>query len=165
MKRIFRPKSCAFTRETSPHEPRLARERATLGADSRRRLARELVIGAPVAGLVWLLILRVFLGEWSFGFPLVIVCFSLVLALVMIGPEPTGTLAYRFWKGLIFAIDWVVTRVVCLFLYYLIFTPLGLFLQLLRVPLLHMRTVPNATTHWRKVSPPADDRRHYFRQY
>ncbi|MGC9451858.1 MAG: hypothetical protein ACP5I4_10460 [Oceanipulchritudo sp.] len=132
---------------------------------NRRRLARELVIGAPVAGLLWLLILRVFLGEWSLGFPLVIVGFSLVLALVMIGPEPGGSLAYRFWKGLIFVIDWAVTRVVCLFLYYLIFTPLGLVLRLLRVPLLRMRTDPTAATHWRKVSPPADDRRHYFRQY
>jgi hypothetical protein len=59
----------------------------------------------------------------------------------------------------------VVTRVVCLFLYYLIFTPVGLVLRLLRVSLLRMETDPRAKTYWRKVSPPADDQRHYFRQY
>jgi hypothetical protein len=136
-----------------------------VGIADRRRLARELVIGAPVAGLVWLLILRVFLGEWSFVFPLVIVGFSLVLALLMIGPAPAGSVAYRFWKGLVFAIDWVVTRLVCLLLYYLIFTPLGLALRLLRVPLLGRRDRCDPGSHWRKVSPPADARRHYPRQY
>lgn len=138
---------------------------ATVEPGLRRRLARELVIGAPVAGLLWLLILRVFLGTWSFTFPLVIVAVSVVLALLMIGPEPLGSPAYRFWKGLVFAIDWVVTRVVCLFLYYLIFTPLGWVLRLFGVRLLDLKRQPGAKSYWRKVSPPTGDRRHYFRQY
>ena len=131
----------------------------------RRRLARELVIGAPVAGLVWLLVLRIFLGEWSLGFPLLIVGFSLVLALVMAGPDPPGSGAWHFWKGLVFGIDWVVTRVVCALLYYLVFFPLGVILRVLRVPLVRLRGDPAAPTHWQKVSPPPDARRHYFRQY
>ena len=148
---------------TKPIKPRSMTSGITI--EQRRRLARELVVGAPVAGLLWLLALRVFLGGWSIGFPLIFVFFSLTLALMMIGPEPLGLPAYRFWKALVCGIDWVVTRLVCLLLYYLIFTPLGLVLRLLRVQLVQMRGESGAATHWRKVSPPADDRRHYFRQY
>lgn len=139
--------------------------RGTIDRGERRRLARELVIGAPVAGLLWLVILRVFLGYWSFVFALVIVGVSGILALVMVGPDPLGSLAFRFWKTLVFAIDWVVTRVVCLALYYLVFTPLGWILRLLRVRLLSMGSDPALESHWRKVSPPGDEKRHYFRQY
>ena len=138
---------------------------ADITVQKRRRLARELVIGAPVAGLVWLLLLRTFLGEWSYGFPLVIVGFSVLLALVMIGPEPCGSLAYRFWAGLVSAIDWAVTRVVCLLLYYVIFTLLGVVLRVLGVRLLQMKAGPDSSSNWQKVSPAADERRHYFRQY
>jgi len=129
------------------------------------RLARELLLGAPVAGLLWLLALRLFLGTWSFVFPLAIVGFSLLLALLMICPDPVGPAACRFWRGLVGAIDWLVTRVVCAVLYYGLFTPLGWLLRLLRVPLVRMQPDRGATTHWRKVAPPGDPRRQFFRQY
>jgi hypothetical protein len=128
----------------------------------RKRLARELVLGAPVAGLVWLLLLKLFLGEWSFAFPGAIVLFSFVLALLMTGPAPVGTLAFRFWKGLVFCIDWLVTRIVCLLLYFLLITPVGLMVRLLRGTKASGRS---PSSNWQKVSPAAGDRRHYFRQY
>ncbi len=131
----------------------------------RARLARELALGAPVAGLLWLLVLRLLLGTWSPALPLGIVGCSLLLALLMICPAPVGPAACRLWRGLVGAIDWLVTRVVCAALYYLLLTPLGLILRLCRVPLVPMRPDPDKESHWRAVAPPGDPRRHFFRQY
>lgn len=128
----------------------------------RKRLARELVLGAPVAGLLWLLLLRLFLGEWSFTFPGAIVLFSFVLALLMIGPASVGTLAFRFWKGLVFCIDWLVTRIVCLLLYFLLITPVGLVVRIFRGT---KTSGQSAASNWQKASPASGDKRHYFRQY
>lgn len=137
----------------------------TIPAIDRRRLARELVIGAPVAALAWLLILFLVTGGWSFGFPLVILGFSGVLALLMIGPEMPGSGAYHLWKGLVFLIDWVVTRLVCLVLYYGIFTPVGWLLRLFGVSLVDRKLYPERRSYWIKCSPADDGKRHYFRQY
>jgi hypothetical protein len=137
----------------------------SISQDERRKLARELIIGAPIAGLVWLLIWRGFFGVWSISFPLVIAGISLVMALLMLGPDPVASGACRVWKALVRTIDWIVTRIVCLALYYLIFTPMGLFLRMLSVPLLRLRKNHLPDTFWQKVSPPTDKRQHYFRQY
>lgn len=131
----------------------------------RRRLALELVAGAPVAALLWLLLLRWILGQWSFAFPGIIVAVSAVLALLMVGPEPGGTLAYRLWKGFILCIDWLITRLVCLLLYYLLFTPLGLVLRLVRGPLLPMKTEPHAESYWHTTGTLPPEPASYFRQY
>ena len=131
----------------------------------RRRLSLELVAGAPVAALLWLLLLRWLLGVWSFTFPGIIIAVSAVLAALMNGPEPAASFAYRLWKGLIFCIDWVVTRLVCLFLYYVIFTPVGLVLRLFRVRLLTMKPDPAADSYWRGQAGNEPDPASYLRQY
>ncbi len=131
----------------------------------RRRLSLELVAGAPVAALLWLLLLRWILGVWSFGFPVVILAVSVVLALLMNGPAPVASFAYRFWKGFIFCIDWLVTRVVCLLLYYFLFTPVGWLLRLCRIPLLRMNTAPAGPSYWNEKAPGEDGPSPYLRQY
>lgn len=141
------------------------RTREPIPPAQRRRTALQVAVGAPFAGLIWLLIIRLVSGTWSLGFPLTIVGVSCSLALLMLVREPVGSLACRIWTGLIFVIDWVVTRVLCAMLYYLIFTPLGLVLRVLGVPLLKLKADPGASSYWEKGSPRRDDGRHYFRQY
>lgn len=131
----------------------------------RLRLARELVLGAPIAALIWLLLLRWILGSWSFAFPLLIILVSLLLALLMTGPAIVSIPAYRFWRGLIGVIDWVVTRIVCLFLFYLIFTPLGLLLRLLRVPLLRLKGEAGRGSYWQTPRERPDGKRRFIPQY
>ena len=131
----------------------------------RYRLAREVLIGAPVAGLLWLVLIRLFTGDWSFVFPAVIVGVSFVLAACMVCPDPFGSLAYRFWKGLVWGIDWVVTRIICVILFYLIFTPLGLLLRLIRVPLLSLKQRPSTESCWVDVKEKPVPERHFFKQY
>ncbi|NBD39023.1 MAG: hypothetical protein GVY10_10680 [Verrucomicrobia bacterium] len=121
--------------------------------------------GAPVAALLWLLLLRWLLGVWSFTFPVIIIAVSAGLAVFMNGPEPAASFAYRLWKGLIFCIDWVVTRLVCLFLYYVIFTPLGLGLRLFRVRLLKMKPDSAADSYWREQTGTEPTPASYLRQY
>lgn len=131
----------------------------------RKRQAREVLVGAPVAAIVWLLLIRLIGGTWSFGFPVAIMAFSGLLSALMVGPEPLATFAYRFWKGLLFLIDWIVSRVVCLVLYYLLITPMGILLRLFRVRLLNLKDEDSKASQWRKVSPSSDPRRQYFRQF
>jgi hypothetical protein len=136
-----------------------------VGRQERRRLAREVLIGAPVAGILWLLLIRLFTGDWSLVFPAIIVGFSIVLAACMVSPDPLGTGAYRFWRGLVGIIDWIITRIVCAFLYYLIFTPLGLILRLLRVPLLSLKLRPPEESCWVDVKEKSAPGKHFFKQY
>jgi len=133
----------------------------------RLRLARELVLGAPVGAAVWLLLLRLIIGEWTWVFPGVIIGVSLlVAATVTSGVEPVASGAYRGWKGLVHAIDWLVTRVVCALLYFGLFTPVALVLKLLRVSLLDMRPDRATTSYWRTLPvTPTVDRKRYFRQF
>lgn len=141
-----------------PHNPTISRKQRT-------QLARDLVIGAPVAALLWLLLLRLILGTWNPVFPLIIIGFSLLVAAMALCPDPIGTIAFRFWKTLVFVIDWSITRLCCAFLYFFIFTPLGWLLKLLRVPLLDNKPDPQCPSLWIKISPKTDTKHHFFRQF
>jgi hypothetical protein len=131
----------------------------------RRRLSLELVAGAPIAALLWLLLLRWILGSWSYPFPLLILAVSGVLALFLNGPEPLASFAYRFWKGFIFCIDWTVTRLVCGLLFYGLFTPVGWLLRLFGVRLLRIHADPAAGTYWRVSQTGNRKAASYLRQY
>lgn len=132
---------------------------------ARRRLAREVLAGAPVACLLWLLLIRLFTGGWSFAFPAVLVAVSIFLSACLVGPDPLGSVAFRFWKGLVQVIDWIVTRVICVILFYLVFTPLGLLLRLFRVPLIQLKARPLEESCWIDVKQNPDPRIHFFKQY
>jgi hypothetical protein len=132
---------------------------------NRIRQAREVLFGAPIVAIVWLLLIRFFGGAWNTTFPLVVLAFSLVVGLMMAGPERIGKPVFALWKKLISCIDYVVTRVACLILYYGLFTPVGIILRLFRVCLLQQRLFPEKASYWEKSSPRVPGKRHYFRQY
>jgi hypothetical protein len=137
----------------------------TIPRERRRQLCRELLLGAPLAALLWLLLLRLISGQWNWVFPVVILCVSLLMAGAVLMPGVVGSAVYRLWGGLIRCIDWVITRLSCAVLYFLVFTPLGLLLRLLRVPLLQMKPAKSTASMWIKISPKQDARHHFFRQY
>lgn len=131
----------------------------------RIRLAREIALGAPVAALLWLGILRLLTGGWSWAFPALILGFSALVALLLLGPRASGEPARLFWKGLVFCIDFIITRVVCVILFYGLFTPVGLFLRLLGRRPLKMRPDPGAPSYWQKPKPDPETLRRYLRQF
>src|SRR5262249_49494445 len=65
---------------------------------------------------------------------------------------------------LTFPIGWVVSRILLAFLFYVVFTPVGLVFKLLGRDPLSRRRQPNKDTYWApKVV--ATDARSYFRQF
>lgn len=137
----------------------------TVSREDRYALARSVAVGTPVAVLLWLGLLRLALGTWSYVFPGIVALISLVVVVGLLCPDPVGTFAYRFWKGLISGIDWLVTRVICAILYYFFITPLGFFLRLMRLPYARMGRAKTANSTWVKVAKPENRREHYLKQY
>ena len=63
---------------------------------------------------------------------------------------------YRFSSRLGFSISWFVGRIILSVLFFLIVTPLGLWLRLMNKDLLKLKRSPDATTYWspaRQTSP------------
>jgi hypothetical protein len=67
------------------------------------------------------------------------------------------------WTVLVFPIGWTVSRVVLLFLFFAIVTPLALVFRLRGRDVLGLRRRTGATTYWNR-KPAAPDLASYFRQ-
>ena len=57
---------------------------------------------------------------------------------------------YKIWMGLAFCLGWVNTRIILTLVYYLVVTPIGLMMRLLRKDLLNLRLEKSARTYWLK---------------
>lgn len=128
-------------------------------------LARSVALGTPVAVLLWVGILRLVLGAWSFVFPGIVALISVVVLTGLLCPDPVGRLTYRFWNGLIFGIDWLVTRVICVVLYYFLITPLGCVLRLIGLPYARVGRQQVPDTSWVRVVKAEQGRGNYLKQY
>lgn len=137
----------------------------TVSKEERHSLARSVALGAPVAVLLWLGILRLVLGSWSLVFPGIVALISVVVLTGLLCPDPVGKLTYRFWNGLIFGIDWLVTRLICVVLYYLLITPLGCVLRLIGLPYAHVGRQQVANPRWVRVVKAEQRREDYLKQY
>jgi len=56
---------------------------------------------------------------------------------------------YIFWMKLAFVLGWINTRLILFILFYLIFTPIGLAIRLLRVDLLDRKIYKNRKSYWK----------------
>jgi hypothetical protein len=71
---------------------------------------------------------------------------------------------YVGWMVLAFPIGWAVSQVVIAFMFYGVFTPIGLFFRLIGRDPLYRRHRPEQVTYWRAKPAPATLRR-YFQQF
>lgn len=56
---------------------------------------------------------------------------------------------YKFWMKIVFVLSWVNTRVLLFLIFYLILTPTGLILKLLRKDLLEQRISKTEKSYWK----------------
>lgn len=71
---------------------------------------------------------------------------------------------YTGWMIAAFPIGWTLSRVLMGFMFYVVFTPVGLVFRLMGRDTLHLRRRAAATTDW-SVKPRTTDVKDYFRQF
>jgi hypothetical protein len=71
---------------------------------------------------------------------------------------------YLGWMYAAFPLGWVVSHLVLGAVFYLVLTPIGLLMRLVRYDPLRHRFPSREATHWVKCQEP-DSKRYYFRQY
>ena len=96
-------------------------------------------------------------------------------------PVPTATLAlvfllvaflvpdllkyfYIFWMKLAYSLSWVNTRILLGIIFYLVFTPVGLFRRLFKVDLLETKFKPHLGSYWKSKTNPKAAPTDYHRQ-
>ena len=78
--------------------------------------------------------------------------------------RPSRRLIYLGWMYAAFPIGWTVSHIFLAAIYYLVFTPVGLLLRLVKGDPLEHGLDRSASTYWAK-RPPTGDMRRYFRQF
>jgi hypothetical protein len=88
--------------------------------------------------------------------PMRVWCLALALVLLAAAIFKPSSLRWpnRLWIGLGVALGKVVNPVVTTLLFYLVFTPMGLMLRLLKKDLLQLRREPAATSYWQSPNLP-----------
>lgn len=71
---------------------------------------------------------------------------------------------YVGWMKLAFILGWINTRILLCALFYLIFTPVGLFMRLFRIDLLDKKLSPEAKTYWKRKEKKSDSLNNYEMQ-
>lgn len=130
-----------------------------------RKFAWSLIIGFPCIAIVF------FLAKWIKTHALPDAHFFLMLGgigaavgLVSLIITPVAKMLYPVWYFLAACIGIVMANLIFLFLFFGIFTPLGVFMRLIGRDPLNLKWKGNAATHWIDA-PPAPPASQYFRQY
>lgn len=128
-----------------------------------RRFALTLLAGLPLAGFVWLLLLRLTTGRWvwavvaGFGLAAVLLGGSALLA------HGWARRLYVGWHVVTRTVELALTWVLLALVFWLVITPVGLIRRrrasgFLRGP------VPGRDSYWHGV-PPVKDPSRYYRQF
>ncbi|MCX5706096.1 MAG: SxtJ family membrane protein [Candidatus Omnitrophica bacterium] len=99
-------------------------------------------------GIAFLVISSLFFFRQKYAgtmYSLVVSCVFLIMELVL--PAFLGPV-YIIWMRFSFILGWINTRVILVVLFYLIFTPVGLFMRLFRIDLLERKN--KEETYWKK---------------
>lgn len=138
----------------------LVRAQATPGAC--RRFGVTLLVGLPLAGLVWLLVLRLTADRWVWpvliGFAVAAVSFG---GSALLAPA-WGRQLYIGWHTVARLIELALTWFLLAVVYWLVITPVGL-LRRGRHPSFR-RPASEVESCWQKV-PPVNDPARYYRQF
>jgi len=113
-----------------------------LSQDNLRKFGRTMAFCLLAIGLVLLLRRKsLFMVLWAIGLIFFILAQARAVSLRPI---------YKIWMGLAFCLGWVNTRIILLLVYYLVVTPIGLMMRLLRKDILSLRPDKAARTYWLK---------------
>jgi len=113
-----------------------------LSQDNLRKFGRTMAFCLLAIGLVLLLRRKsLFMVLWAIGLIFFILAQARAVSLRPI---------YKIWMGLAFCLGWVNTRIILLLVYYLVVTPIGLIMRLLKKDLLNLRLEKGAETYWLK---------------
>ena len=122
---------------------------------------KELRVFAILQLIFFSLVAWLFLGPSAAG---VLVLISVILAVAgLIWPRGLRPI-YVVWMALAFPIGWTVSHLLMGATFFLLMTPLGICMKLLRHDPLDRKFDKEAKTYWKRKAPAGDSRR-YFRQY
>lgn len=131
---------------------------------AKRRFGLSWLIGFPCVALVLLGWSRLRTGGWEAVWPYWVGGVGAGLGLLFwLLPALAGPF-YRIWFAFACTMGLVIGNTLFALFYYLVMTPIGLFVRLIGRSPLRRRPDPQAATYW-EDAPKAKDVRRYYRQY
>jgi len=130
-----------------------------------RALALKILIGLPLAGLLWTMIFR-FLGSsetWNWNIMIVFSSIGVVLGVGSLSSFPFGLSVYRLWNKLIALIDLLIVWLCLPLFYYIFLTPYSLLIRIVGKSKFTLRT-HYASSYWKDFDKPKNSRR-YLQQF
>ena len=129
-----------------------------------RQFGWRTVVAAPVAGLVWLLIIRLSAGGWHLWLPIIVTGGGLIIGLLCALAPRRSRSIHVAWHIVIALFDWIIVGFLLAMVYFLVFTPLGWCFRLAGRQIVRCRPDRNAQSYWKSPEKVTDLRR-YYRQY
>lgn len=96
-------------------------------------------------------------------FPVLIIS-GIFFTLASIAPVFLGPV-YIIWMKFAFILNWINTRLILFVIFYLVFTPIGLIIRLLRKDLLDKKIDKNKESYWHNYAAGEGGRLSYGRQF
>lgn len=130
-----------------------------------RTLALKILIGLPLAGFIWTIIVR-FLGSnelWNWNIMIIFSSLGAVLGGGSLAYYPFGTSVSRFWNQFIGLIDLVIVWSCLPLFYYSILTPYSFVIRIQGKSNFSHRK-QNTGSYWNDVAKPKNTRR-YLQQF
>ena len=127
--------------------------------------AIRLLIGLPIVGLVWAIIIKIIGESNSFNWYILLV-FSIVgisLGSLSLLSTSFGKLTFRAWHRLVYIIDQTIIWVSLPIFYYLFFFPYSILVRFFGKSKIKTERKAHAT-YWKKVKQPKSKRR-YINQF
>ena len=127
--------------------------------------ALKLIIGFPIAGLVWTFLIYYFSGTESLNFKIAywIGGTGVTLGALCMLSNYAYSLIFKLWNLLIRFIDLCITWTTLPLFYYLLFTPFAYALRIFGKAAMKKMS-PQSTTFWKTVNPPSSLKQ-YLRQF
>lgn len=127
--------------------------------------AIRLLIGLPIVGLIWMMMIKIIGGSHSFNW-YILLGFSIVgisLGSLSLLSTSFGKLTFRAWHRLVYIIDQTIIWVSLPIFYYLFFCPYSLLVVFFGKSKIKRGQQPRET-YWKKVEQPKSMRR-YIQQF
>ena len=127
--------------------------------------ALKLIIGFPIAGLVWTFLIYFLSGAESLNFNIAYCIGGVGVALgaLCMLSNFAYSLIFKLWNLLIYFIDLCITLTTLLLFYYFLFTPFAFALRIFGKATMKKNS-PQNTTFWKSVNPPSSLKQ-YLRQF
>src|SRR4030042_2060623 len=132
-------------------------EKLNLDRDSLRKFGITM-------GIAFLVItLLIFIKHRHAIFPALVIS-ALFFILAMLTPLVLKPI-YIIWMRFAFILGWINTRIILVLMFYLIFTPIGIFLRVFKKDLLDRKIEKNKESYWHKKEPVIFNPGIYERQF